>query len=103
MGKFCLLPHLSLILICAFSPHHVDELLEVDGAVAVEVGLHDELEHLVLRRVLPDRPHHVQQLLRRDRAASILKEVWNIQCWTKKEQLFALVGYTHFLMDFLSV
>ena len=66
--------HLSLILICALSPHHVDELLEVDGAVAVEVGLHDELEHLVLCRVLPDGAHHVEQLLRRDGAAPVLKE-----------------------------
>ena len=65
--------HLSLILIRALSPHHVDELLEVDGAVAVEVGLHDELEDLVLRRVLPDGAHHVEQLLRRDGAAPVLK------------------------------
>ena len=70
-----LTPHLSLILICALSPHHVDELLEVDGAIAVEVGLHDELKHLILCRVLSDGAHNVQQLLRRYGAAPVLKEV----------------------------
>ena len=46
--------------------------LKVDGAVPVDVDLHDEGEQLVLGGVLAHRPHHTQQLLGRDRATAIL-------------------------------
>ena len=38
--------------------------LKVDGAVPVDVDLHDEGEQLVLGGVLAHGPHHTQQLLR---------------------------------------
>ena len=46
--------------------------LKVDGAVPVDVDLHDEGEQLVLGGVLAHRPHHTQQLLGRDRPTAIL-------------------------------
>ena len=51
--------YLGLICLWAFLFHHGEEFLEVDGAVTVQIGLHDKLQDLVLRRVLPDRPHHL--------------------------------------------
>ena len=50
--------------------------LKVDGAVPVDVDLHDEGEQLVLGGVLAHGPHHTQQLLRRDGPAPILKKYY---------------------------
>ena len=54
--------------------HHLDELLKVDGAIAVGVVLDDHVEDLVLGRVLAHGAQHRQQLLRRYRPAAVLKE-----------------------------
>ena len=47
-----------------------------DGAVPVDVDLHDEGEQLVLGGVLAHGPHHTQQLLRWDGPAPILKKYY---------------------------
>ena len=68
------LPDLGgLVHVPALARHHLQELVEVDGAVAVHVELDDKVEDLVLGRVLADGPEDGEELLRRDRAAAVLQ------------------------------
>ena len=69
---FCFV-YLCLIRLRALLLHHLQKLVEVDGPVAGQIGLHHQLQDLVLGRVLPDRAHHQQQLLGGDRAAAVLE------------------------------
>ena len=85
------LPELrGVVLLLRLLPHHLQELIEVDGAVTVDVVLYHEVEHLqifreistyprqleaadlVLGGVLAHGPHHGQQLLGGDGAAPVL-------------------------------
>ena len=66
--------YLGLVCLRALLAHHCEELLEVDGAVAVEVGLHDQVLDLVLGGVLADGSHNEQQLLCRDSSAAVLEK-----------------------------
>jgi hypothetical protein len=57
-----LLPHLHL------ASHELDELREVDGAIAICIYLVDHVLQLGFRGVLPQRPHDRAQLLGGDGA-----------------------------------
>ena len=58
------LPEICLLVdLRGFLLHHVQELGEVDGPVAVNVHLHHQVEELVLSGVLTHGPHHLQQLI----------------------------------------
>ena len=58
------LPEICLLVdLRGFLLHHVQELGEVDGPVAVNVHLHHQVEELVLGGVLAHGPHHLQQLI----------------------------------------
>ena len=46
--------------------HHGDELLVVDLAIAVDVGLTNHLVHFLVRKLLAQVGHHVAQLGRAD-------------------------------------
>jgi hypothetical protein len=55
--------------------HEAQELGEVDGAVAVGVGVADHLAQLLRAGPLPlQRPHHRRQLLHRDAPVAVLVE-----------------------------
>ena len=70
------LPDLGrLVHVRALLLHHLQELVKVDGAVAVEVVLDHQVQDLVLGRVLTDGPEDGEQLLRTDGAAAVLKKV----------------------------
>ncbi len=66
--------HPNLVDLLRLLAHHLEELLKVDGAVAVDVELDDQVEDLVLGGVLSDGAQHGQQLLGRDSAAAVLKK-----------------------------
>ena len=59
-----------LLLVC----HEALELVEVDAAVAVEVGLLDHGAHLAVRQRLAEVVHRQLQLLRRDEAVAVAVE-----------------------------
>ena len=54
--------------------HEALELVEVDAAVAVEVGLLDHGAHLAVRQRLPEVVHRQLQLLRRYKAVAVTVE-----------------------------
>jgi hypothetical protein len=54
--------------------HDLDELVVVDVAVAVHVGLTDHLGHLLLAQLLPEVGHHVPELGRGDHPVLVLVE-----------------------------
>mmetsp|Transcript_26522 Transcript_26522/g.70382 ORF Transcript_26522/g.70382 Transcript_26522/m.70382 type:complete len:204 (-) Transcript_26522:20-631(-) len=54
--------------------HHLDELLIIDLAVAVNVRLTDHLIHLFVRQLLAQVRHHVAQLCCADEAVAVAVE-----------------------------
>ena len=59
--NFVKLPEICLLVdLRGFLLHHVQELGEVDGPVAVNVHLHHQVQELVLGGVLAHGPHHLQ-------------------------------------------
>ena len=61
-----------LVHVLRLLPHHLEELLEVDGAVPVDVELYDQVEDLVLGGVLPYGAEDGKQLLGGDGPAPVL-------------------------------
>ena len=59
--------HVSVLLL-----HQLQKLGELDGAAAVQVGLHHEIEDVVLGGVLSHGPHHVEQFVSGDTSTAIL-------------------------------
>ena len=58
----------------AHAHHHLDELLVVDLAVAVNIGLPDHLIDLLVRELLTEVSHDVSQLSSRDETVAVLVE-----------------------------
>ena len=73
----------SLVVVAVGEHHHPDELVVVDLAVAVEVGLPDHLLHLLVRQLLAEVDHHVPQLQARQGGPARQKMKgetrWNIE------------------------
>uniref|UniRef100_A0A8R7QCM5 Uncharacterized protein n=1 Tax=Triticum urartu TaxID=4572 RepID=A0A8R7QCM5_TRIUA len=63
-----------LLLVGVGEHHHPDELVEVDEAVAVEVGLLDHPVHLLVGELLAEADHDVAQLGLGDVAVVVLVE-----------------------------
>ncbi len=57
-----LAPRLRVVVLIAAAGHHAHELLVVDLAVAVNIGLTNHLVDLLLRQLLPEVRHDVAQL-----------------------------------------
>ena len=73
-SKIVFVSHVShLIDLLGLLGHHLEKLVKVDGPVAVDVVLDDQVEDLVFRRVLPDRSKDREKLLRGDRPAAVLE------------------------------
>jgi hypothetical protein len=66
---------LSLFLcVCLFGHHHLDELLVVDLAIAIDISLADHLVHLLVGELLSEVGHDVSQLSSRDESIAVLVE-----------------------------
>ena len=52
--------------------HQLQELGELDGAAAVQVGLHHEVEHVVLGGILSHGSHNVEELISGDTSTPVL-------------------------------
>ncbi len=69
-----LLDLVVLLLWCLVGHHHLDELLVVDLAVAVNVSLADHLVNLLVGQLLADGGHNMAQLSSGDEAVVVAVE-----------------------------